>query len=326
MFNDKVLAEALSPKLFHLIILPTEKCNFRCTYCYEDFAIGRMKDPIVNGIKRLIERRIPSLNSLSISWFGGEPLLARTVVEDIGTFAHDLCEENGVNFRAGFTTNGYLLSPELFKRLISIAHRDFQITLDGDEEWHDKTRILANRRPTFAKIWANLLSCKKAQGNFQITLRLHIHHENIDSVKRLYDRLNSSILDDRRFKVYFHKVSNLKPGYEIEEKVLGREEYLNALTYILGSDRMKGPVGEISEEHLQSYICYAAKPNSLMVRANGGIGKCTVALNDDRNNIGFLKEDGTLEISNEKLQRWFSGYAGLSEKTLGCPLSTLAIG
>lgn len=60
-----------------------------------------------------------------------------------------------------------------------------------------------------------------------------------------------------------------------------------------------------------------------MVRANGGIGKCTVALGDARNDIGRLNEDGSLDISNEKLRRWFAGFSHLSEQTLGCPLSVL---
>jgi sulfatase maturation enzyme AslB (radical SAM superfamily) len=60
----------------NLIILPTEACNFRCTYCYETFEHKKMKKEVVNGIKALIGRRGPELNKLEIAWFGGEPLLA----------------------------------------------------------------------------------------------------------------------------------------------------------------------------------------------------------------------------------------------------------
>ncbi|HEY0232414.1 MAG TPA: radical SAM protein, partial [Dokdonella sp.] len=69
-------------------VLPTEKCNFRCTYCYEDFKIGRMQAPVVRGLKRLISNRAPSLRRLSLSWFGGEPLLAKPVVLEVGTHAY----------------------------------------------------------------------------------------------------------------------------------------------------------------------------------------------------------------------------------------------
>jgi len=324
MLNDQTVAAALSSKIFNLIILPTEKCNFRCTYCYEDFEFGRMSGSVATAIKRLISRRISGLSSLSISWFGGEPLLAKDIVQDIGSFSHKICEERGVRFRASFTTNGYLLTPDLFSYFLDISHREYQITLDGDEEWHDRTRVQANRKATFSKIWSNLISYKNISGNFSIMLRLHVHRDNIESQKRLYARLQSEILDDKRFYTYFHKVSNLSPDRKIDEGVLDRKSYLDAIEYITNSAAGANAKKPKSEEHLDGYICYAAKPNSLMIRANGDIGKCTVALNDDRNRIGRINGDGTLELSNAKLQRWFHGYSDMSEQALGCPLSTLS--
>lgn len=325
MISDLSIAEALSPRALSLILLPTEKCNFRCTYCYEDFSIGRMQASVISGIKALLNNRIKEIDRLSISWFGGEPLLAKSVVLDIGSFAHNLCNNYGVNFQAGFTTNGYLLDFDLFKSLLRISHVDYQITLDGDEEWHNKTRVLANRKPTFDVIWSNLVSYKRARENFSITLRLHVHRDNVESLRRLKKRLEKEILDDPRFRIYFHKVSNLSSDFVINETVLKRDEYLSAINYISdGQQIQKAPVGAISEEHLDGYICYAAKPNSLMIRANGTIGKCTVALNDGQNSIGRIKSDGTLDIENEKLRVWMNGFATLSEKTLSCPLSELA--
>jgi uncharacterized protein len=55
------LAASFSNQVLHLILLPTEHCNFRCTYCYEDFSIGRMTPEIIDSIKRLIDRRLDGL-------------------------------------------------------------------------------------------------------------------------------------------------------------------------------------------------------------------------------------------------------------------------
>lgn len=319
MYSDHALANALSPDLLELILLPTEKCNFRCTYCYEDFAIGRMKRSVVEGVKALISARVPHLKELSLSWFGGEPLLAKDLVMEISSFAYELCRTHNVGFAGGLTTNGYLLDSTLLESLVALNQSHFQITLDGDEEWHDKTRIQANRRPTFETIWANLCSYQKSAASFRILLRLHIHRDNVESVKRLYEKLKTTLLLDDRFSVFFHKISNLNPKDHIES-VLNGKAYAEALTYVRSSDTSDNAK---SENDLSDYICYAAKPNSLMIRANGTIGKCTVALDDDRNNLGHIKEDGTIELSNPKLRQWMLGYMDLSKSTLTCPLSSL---
>lgn len=41
-----VYKEFQTEDLLHLIILPTEKCNLRCVYCYEDFKKGKMSEKI----------------------------------------------------------------------------------------------------------------------------------------------------------------------------------------------------------------------------------------------------------------------------------------
>lgn len=48
---------AIDNRVFHLILLPTEQCNFRCVYCYENFKIGRMQRSIVEAVKKLLENR-----------------------------------------------------------------------------------------------------------------------------------------------------------------------------------------------------------------------------------------------------------------------------
>src|SRR5437870_2316946 len=97
-------AEALSNQSLHLILLPTEKCNFRCVYCYEDFISGTMLDDVRLGVNALIEARIPELRSLSISWFGGEPLLAYSTMLIIQSNAHALSKRFRTLLHASVTT------------------------------------------------------------------------------------------------------------------------------------------------------------------------------------------------------------------------------
>jgi uncharacterized protein len=72
------------------------------------------------------------------------------------------------------------------------------------------------------------------------------------------------------------------------------------------------------------YICYAAKPNSLLIRSNGRIGKCTVAFDDQRNDIGQINPDGTITVDNEKLQPWIRGLGTLELLDVGCPIQKMS--
>src|SRR5262245_23043526 len=84
------IIRALDNRHLKLTILPTEQCNFRCTYCYEDFELGMMPRWAVDGLKRLMTVRAPELRVLDLRWFGGEPLMAFPIVAELCEHAQTL--------------------------------------------------------------------------------------------------------------------------------------------------------------------------------------------------------------------------------------------
>ena len=62
------LMEATS---MHLVIMPTEACNFRCTYCYQSFPRGAMARGTIDGLKAYVRHAAAGLDHLAVSWFGG---------------------------------------------------------------------------------------------------------------------------------------------------------------------------------------------------------------------------------------------------------------
>lgn len=321
-FRPEVVAEAFYPHKLHLIALSTEKCNFRCSYCYEDFAIGRMRPWVVDAIKQLIDRRLSlGLKELTLDWFGGEPLLAADICIDVSRYASQKCKSLGAQFGGGFTTNGYLLTPHLARELAEIGVATFQITLDGAQRAHDATRVLANGGPTFDRIWSNLKSLSATRISFQITLRLHVSPSNEESLCELLGMINEHFGKDDRFDIHFHRISDLGGPKAGMFETLSMAEYRAAL----GRLKAKSQPRTSSEVDLleSREICYAAKPNSILIRADGRLGKCTVALNDARNNIGRIRPDGTLDLDNAVLHDWFAGFESMNPAVLGCPLEGL---
>ncbi len=71
------------------------------------------------------------------------------------------------------------------------------------------------------------------------------------------------------------------------------------------------------------YICYAAKANSLLIRSNGRIGKCTVHFDDERNDIGYLSDEGETIVAQDKYRPWLRGLETLETDITGCPIHGL---
>lgn len=318
--DKTTLLPYMSRRQLELILLPTEQCNFRCTYCYEDFEIGQMKDNTVEAIKKLIVARLPMLKQFIISWFGGEPLMAKSVVYEICTFAQRACADAGVEFLSNMTTNAFGLDGATFDRLLQLDVRSYQISLDGDEEAHNKTRKLMSGRGSFQKIWENLLQMRAREGSFKVMLRLHIHQDNVDSIERLLGKITHEFGGDPRFVIFMKAVGNWG-GDSVKSMSLVRDakQIIADLEQKLVDahwfeQRGGRPAGA------KLIPCYAARPSSFVIRADGSLAKCTVAFNDPRNRVGSINDDGTLNIENEKMRNFMRGFQSMDEAELKCPM------
>lgn len=328
----KAAGLAFSKDSLQLIIFPTEKCNFRCTYCYEDFSIGRMSPKVQQSLKNFISRTAPRLKQLHLSWFGGEPLLAPKIVKDISAYAQQVARQYGMrSFGGNLTTNGYLLTPVLFRELLELQQSSYQISFDGFGEGHDATRKSASGGGTFDVIWSNLLATRECSDDFSILLRVHVTPSNRESVSRLIDEIAVQFAGDRRYRVLFKAVGNYGgPNSHLIKTIPLAEmvSFIPRLQAVLTAAKVSSisvtdsAESDIGGDDDMPYICYASKPNSFVVRSTGSIGKCTVALYDPRNCVGQLTEDGGIEL-NANVGLWMRGFKDLDLNALGCPMTGL---
>jgi uncharacterized protein len=311
---------AFDPGFLNLILFATEQCNFRCTYCYEDFEKGRMGEEVVEGVRRLIARRAEEdLHTLALSWFGGEPLLAKDLVIELTSFAAARLRAAGGRFSANATTNGYHLDVATARRLTEAGVTRFHISLDGPARCHDRTRVKATGAGTFDRIWRNLRALRESDLAFDVLLRIHATPANQDDLPGFVGELNRAFSGDSRFGAYFKRVGRLGGPNDGHMAVLGHGAARNLtaeLTAALAPDLRSTPSAE-------PHVCYASAANSMTIRADGVIGKCTVALQDERNHLGRIRPDGTVGVDQSKLRLWLRGFESLDEGELACPMHGL---
>jgi uncharacterized protein len=290
----------------HLILLASEDCNFRCKYCYERYERGTMHPRVRQGIKRLIENRLPGLRELRADWFGGEPLYGWKAIEELGPFFIEAAEKHGLLFSSAMTTNGYLLTPEVADKLLAWKITQFQITLDGPPEYHDQNRPTRNGRGTFQTILENLASLARRQEDFLVQLRVNFDQSNHPHLDRLFDQLRREIGADSRFQFDFHAVGRWGGAKDAELAVCGSDRVdiaarLRAAAHARGL-HVESVGGSLSPG---AQVCYAARPYTFVIGASGKVMKCTVSLDmDDRNVVGQLTPAGDLVLDADKLGRW----------------------
>ncbi|SCW65558.1 uncharacterized protein SAMN02910456_02402 [Ruminococcaceae bacterium YRB3002] len=167
-----------------LTICPTMGCNFDCPYCFEDHIPGFMTKEVQDDVVALAGRMMDAngAKSLHINWFGGEPLLAPDIIEDLSGRLISLAEERGAQYSAYIITNGYLLDQNVVDILARSRVVKAQITLDGVGADHDATRHLAGGGATFGRITDNLRTLKIP---FEVRIRQNIHEGNRDKADDL---------------------------------------------------------------------------------------------------------------------------------------------
>ena len=277
-----------NPENFSLIVLPTLNCNLRCWYCYEKHnARSAMRGEILDRIKRLIKNKVTSegLEKLSISFFGGEPLLGYSkVVWPLLSFAKDLCDQYNKELRVGFTTNGTLISKKMVEELGSLdCSMNFQITLDGDKVRHDAVRHTRQGKATYDLIIDNIK--RLARAGFMVSCRINYTHDNMAYLKDVAPSFCDLTKEEGELlNFYLQQVWQEQSEYNMEKEEEAVIEHF----------RECGLRTSVPSKHMKQR-CYAESENCFVINYNGDIYKCTAwDFTPDRKE-GVLQKDGTIE-------------------------------
>ena len=177
-----------------LTINPTLHCNFRCPYCFEGakppvYMTDEVEDAIIDFI-----RKQKNIDSLYITWFGGEPLMAFDKMLSINNKIKEL---GYIKYNADIITNGYLLKERVIDELDNLKVNSIQITIDGLEETHDKRRPLISGKGSFQQIIENIDLLQTKKPDFRLGIRVNIDDTNkeefIEVCKFFYRRYKKHI-------------------------------------------------------------------------------------------------------------------------------------
>lgn len=311
---DKIANNDLS-----LTILPTLQCNFRCEYCYEDFKNEKITDATINGIVEFVKNNIHGFNRLIVDWFGGEPLLEIEKINELSQKLIQVCRKYRKPYIASMTTNGYLLTKDVFKMMLRNKVISYQITLDGDEENHNQNRHLANGSGTYRRILDNLISIhNNISTHFSIVIRTNFTSEMAERMEPYIRFLYNNFGEDRRFSFLFRPVGDWG-GYRVSQI---QSTIISDFSYVL--DKMIYSKVQLNYGVyygiLKNGICEAAKRNSYIIKPSGEICKCTCLLDLPDNQVGQLDENGNMNLNKNLLSKWVYRFDKIPNHCTSCSM------
>jgi uncharacterized protein len=188
----RTLQERLDPSRVEITLQMHEECNFRCTYCNQDFRNQAFDDPLQARLVAYLKTHLPPQGSLLVHYYGGEPLLAWKYLVHLDHSILDLTTEIGADYQFYITTNGSLLTEDKIDYLARRKVAYVKITLDGPPEIHDRRRIQAGGQPTFHKVLHNVLA---AAPRIPVYVRVNVDGSNLSHVPELLDLLANRLRD-----------------------------------------------------------------------------------------------------------------------------------
>ena len=173
-------------KIASIMIAPTTRCNFLCSYCYEN---GTKKSEDMNidelsyhfsQIRKFIEDT--HVQRINFTLYGGEPsLTSKRFMEKM------ISEINSIQIETStdIISNGYMLSSGLEELMTKLKVSSYQITLDGPKRVHDNIRKLRGGGETFDKIVYNIQRVLNNELCDEVIIRINCSRLNINSIPEL---------------------------------------------------------------------------------------------------------------------------------------------
>lgn len=301
-------------------ILTTTCCNARCFYCYEEnYERSTMNMDTAKAVSRFIVNNSKNKQSITLNWFGGEPLLNPKVITAI---SHDVMEglkESKTKIHSSLITNASLFSDDL----IEIAKTQWkisnvQVTMDGMKEEHERRKNYTNYPNSFEKTLDVIEKLLAKEIN--VSIRLNYDRNNVKDILTLIPYIRTKYVGNNHLHCYAYPIFN-RPDDSLDGIIKNEEValYNSIIIRSLLENGFYNPKHDINTRRTTG--CFAVLPNSFVINANGDFFKCSMDMKDKSKSVGNVHQQ--LELSKQFVE-WCNPV--LQEKCNNCVVLPLCQG
>lgn len=298
-----------------LTLVTSLGCNFDCPYCFESKHPSLLESETQQAVLALVDDRLPTLRSFSVTWFGGEPLLGKKALLCLSDAFIERCHRAAVEYSADIVTNGYRLDETTCRELRDRQIRSAQVSLDGPPEIHDGRRPLVGGQGTFWRIVKNL---HHAVQYLTVSVRINVDWSNIAHTEELLRVLAGEGLAGK-VEVNLGQVVAVSdgapaPSSTYRGRCLSGREFAKAqqdFDEIL--HRHGFPTGSLPEP--TGAPCTAVRANELVIGSRGELYKCWDSVGNPAEVVGDIR---TYREANGRLRKWLAYDPFADAECQGC--------
>ena len=316
-------------KTLGIVLHSSANCQFGCNYCGQSHLNKNIDSITIENTKNFVDNKLKSnnYNFLNIVWHGAEPLLGVKELQVLSKYFIDLTNKYSVDYNAKIITNGLGLKLKIFQNLYENCKiNKFQITLDGDKEYHDKKRFLKAGGETFDIIFKNLCEIKnnylefKNEINLIFDIRINIDSLNIDGIIPLIEKFSKN--NFQKFVNFsFRTVENYSENKSKSKSGINAFDFSKyEIDFILYAIECGFRINNILPERINT-TCLATLNDSFSMDINGNMFSCytfpyTKHDLSDVNKIGNINEP--INSHNFKNLQLKNFYIDIENKKVPC--------
>ena len=302
--------------LLNMMILPNNKCNFKCSYCYS--AHGRSGkeitfETLAAGLDYFLnpERAVGERLTISVLG-GGEPLLSWELLKKALDYAYLKAEARGRELPVSLVTNGSIISDDILDYCKS--HKiSLSVSFDILED------IQNSQRGSYAVVKDNIN--RFAEYGVDIALNTVITNANVGRMNEMIRHMSETLplVDKVSFKLLIS--DNYFPTLE------SREQYYKQFVdnFFEAQDLAKEKGIYLISPYWNAVICLADRycPGKFVVTSEGTLSICHCVSSSkdllyDKFIFGRIEENGEVTVDRDKLTEILSYNQNKFERCKSC--------
>lgn len=293
-----------------VVMLPTLQCNLGCHYCYEKNKVEKISPNSQEALSMFFKKQSKVKRYIAVRWSGGEMMLQWQNIKKLSNEIIQSCQENNCEYVASCVTNATLLDEDIICQFKSIGISSVQITLDGNETFHNKVRHYRDGKGTFNDILKNIVIASKY---LKIIIRLNIDKFNISCLEDLFNSISKTDINRDNIQLFCKPVLCTQVRQPRNKTFSHEEFYLVELKLLKLAEKYNLPYAFHWGVRGKNTRCAYNNLQGFYITPTLNIYKCPIFIDNDPNDkshvIGHISESGDLIISNHTELNKCLGYS-----------------